>query len=402
MGDLILPPIPMTKEDIRSAVWDSSEVTPPTGSYGERFIGNLDVAVSTRSVHAPANVWEYLPRFLTSKLEARFPVSIRAVHLLDEVTGIYEPFDPIDIDYSIEIKKGRLAISYVSTIWHTTEKKTGLADRHIRFWYYDDNLIAIGRFIDSDNYYGVGYLYTGAATEDFRIFKVVAGTLTYLAVEAVDLSPGWWDIVGSISGINLKASRDGGVTYPLTATDTDITDGGWGWRCWAGDVVAPISWGSPTSVLRKPIAYFEVPIIGDGSEENPFRPKMPEEIVDTVNKQSLPYSALIPIDRATKSPKHGIALVRILEQPDRNTGLRSLSYCLDSLRAMTGVTELTRDEALVRARELDDKLHRFDLIRVPTPTIDQIKEYMDWRKTIFGIEMIEEEIERYLKSDKGW
>jgi len=54
MGDIILPPI--KKEDVRSAVWDSLEATPPSGSYGERFIGNLDAAVSTRSAHAPADV----------------------------------------------------------------------------------------------------------------------------------------------------------------------------------------------------------------------------------------------------------------------------------------------------------------------------------------------------------
>jgi len=49
MGDLIIPPVPVTKETIRSAVWDSTEVTPPTGSYGERFIGNIDTPISTRA-----------------------------------------------------------------------------------------------------------------------------------------------------------------------------------------------------------------------------------------------------------------------------------------------------------------------------------------------------------------
>jgi len=38
------------KEDIRSAVWDSLVVTPPTGSYGERF-GKLDKLI-TREEHA--------------------------------------------------------------------------------------------------------------------------------------------------------------------------------------------------------------------------------------------------------------------------------------------------------------------------------------------------------------
>jgi len=44
----VAPP-PLTKEDIRSAVWDSLEVTPPTGSYGERFATNIDAKISTRA-----------------------------------------------------------------------------------------------------------------------------------------------------------------------------------------------------------------------------------------------------------------------------------------------------------------------------------------------------------------
>jgi len=40
------------KEDIRSAVWDSLEVTPPAGSYGERFITNIDAPISSRSSHS--------------------------------------------------------------------------------------------------------------------------------------------------------------------------------------------------------------------------------------------------------------------------------------------------------------------------------------------------------------
>jgi len=41
--------VPLTKEDVRSAVWDSLEVAPPTGSYGERFITNIDALISSRA-----------------------------------------------------------------------------------------------------------------------------------------------------------------------------------------------------------------------------------------------------------------------------------------------------------------------------------------------------------------
>jgi len=49
MGDIILPAV-IKKEDVRSAVWDSTEVTPPSGSYGERFITNLNATISSRAV----------------------------------------------------------------------------------------------------------------------------------------------------------------------------------------------------------------------------------------------------------------------------------------------------------------------------------------------------------------
>jgi len=109
MGDLVLPPVPIKKEDIRSAVWDSAEVTPPTGSYGERFIGNIDAAISTRSAHTPADVRSEFetvlgltPARVANLDNLDVPVSSRATPLLFErywygtipTVSAYTPADP--------------------------------------------------------------------------------------------------------------------------------------------------------------------------------------------------------------------------------------------------------------------------------------------------------------------
>jgi len=267
-----------------------------------------------------------------------------------------------------------------------------------------------GRFVDDNNFYGIVF-FTPAATEDLLLRKAIAGTYVTLGTEAVDL--GVNDIYNfkfSCSGTTLEAYREDMVTPKISATDTDLASGKWGLLLRNDKPENPLYhvWlRAPSSPSPQPVAYFDVPLVGTGTLENPFRPQLPyEEFTDPVlgkrNLLTLSHSSLIPVDRATGNPLHGTALVRIFEQPDRDPTLRDIPTCLDALRAMPGVVELTRDDALRRARALDDKLHLFDLVRVPKPTKDQMKEYIEWRKSVHKVEMKEEPARRYLESDKGW
>jgi len=94
----------ITKEDIRFAVWDSLEVTPPSGSYGERFISMLDVAISTRATPLTFERYadillaagaSYTPTvsgfFHVSSISPISMVNIRAEYYSDEAAVWYVP-----------------------------------------------------------------------------------------------------------------------------------------------------------------------------------------------------------------------------------------------------------------------------------------------------------------------
>jgi len=124
-----------------------------------------------------------------------------------------------------------------------------------------------GRWSNDDNFYTAD-TNAGASTADFRLGKRVGGTETILASEAVDLGN---DVIYhralSISGSTLKGFRSDGVadlpaTANTSATDTDLTSGGWGvlvnaeaqGDCYGGNelkawFIAPLSALSPASII---------------------------------------------------------------------------------------------------------------------------------------------------------
>jgi hypothetical protein len=253
-------------------------------------------------------------------------------------------------------------------------------------------------------------LYAGATTADHVLKKVVAGTETTLATEAVDIiSSAWYLLRIQCRGTTISSKRS---ATTISATDTSFSSGKFGVNL-LGHYYSDYdrtSWAflrAVASPMPQPIAYFEVPIIGDGSEENPFRAKMPELIVEDAklgkrNLLALTHSALIPTDAKTGKPIHGTALIRVFEQPERDLQLYPITKCLDSLKAMSGVSKLTRETAIKRAMQMDDKLHIADLLPQPKQTVH---EYVDWREKTLGVkrELISvKQMETYVQSDKGW
>lgn len=85
------------------------------------------------------------------------------------------------------------------------------------------------------------------------------------------------------------------------------------------------------SPFLQAIAYFKVPIIGSGTDRDPYRAKMPEGLEENpkwgrINKFALTYSALIPTDDKGK-PIHDFALVIIFEQSGRQEHLAPVETC---------------------------------------------------------------------------
>ena len=290
-----------------------------------------------------------------------------------------------------------------------------------------------GRSQDYENFYFSLYNYF-SFTYAHTLGKCVNGSITALASEQM-----WLDILGKglahvCAGTTLKSMRydmlepvdpfdlppaDG----TLVATDTTFAVGRFGYLPLYGDY--PHGGATPDSVwLKSPfssssssisrseriaqvLAYFEVPVVGSGTKEDPFRPQMPEEAADhpvrgKFNRLALVWSALIPTDRATGKPVHGTAIVRVFDQPKRPKDLHPMPKCLEALRSMPGARELRAEEAAKLALKMDDRLHPFDLTRVSRPTTAQIKEYARWRRSTYNVEIEEEEARKYLEADKGW
>jgi len=317
-----------------------------------------------------------------------------------------------DVSFAYLAIIGKLITKNLGTEYGGIFWETEVADKAIEGL---NAAFAIGYFvrhIDSVNFY-MQVKDAGQATDDHRLWKHVAGVDTLIGSEAVDLAIQNIHLFKvSAQGTTLSCYRDDMTVAKFSVTDATHASGhvgtfevrghvdGWAFPLW-------LILRAPSSPSPEPIAYFETPIIGAGTIDDPYRPQLPyEEYIDPVlgkrNLQALSHSSLIPTDPATGRPIHGTALVRIFGQPDRDPALRDIPACLDTLRGMAGVTELTRDDAIRRARALDDKLHLFDLVRVPTPVKDQIKEYIEWRRTVHKVEMPEELAKRYLESDKGW
>jgi len=139
------------------------------------------------------------------------------------------------------------------------------------------------QFGDSDCYLG-GYITVPSATSDHNIFKRVSGTWINLAYESIDLTNTYYDCLFSVSGSTLKSSRDGGVTYQLSVTDTDIGTPGYIGLRHSGipdhPTFIPISYGDPLSNLKPALIIIEQYITGEGTDEDPIRPDFTTDIHD--------------------------------------------------------------------------------------------------------------------------
>jgi len=228
------------------------------------------------------------------------------------------------------------------------------------------------------------------------------------------------------------------------------------WVAWFSQIIR-----DPTSEVPKPVAYFEMPVVGSGklpkdelgdprpvsiwdNEEiqvDPFRVELPQEIVDKpvsvsrlleqkvavlkkrgwtteeikafmpeafpverINRLAITYSAHIPSDKNGK-PLHGTAIVRVYESSSPE--LRSLEERIKAISQMPRCRKLSREEAIRLAMERDDKLFIHDLIACQkhpeSPTSKCCREYIDWREKTLGVkrDLIDDNLmARYVKEEK--
>jgi hypothetical protein len=291
------------------------------------------------------------------------------------------------------------------------------------------------RFSSVDNCYYGGVL-TASTTADFRLEKVAAGTVTNLGYEGVDIGHNVYNIRFTASGSTLKGYRSDLTTAKISVTDTSFSTGKWG--MWGDDCVVNHGAGeilpleklfwkliAASSPSPKCIGYYEVPVIGKGTIDDPYRAALPEikEIPTTneldgydealrnaiksnkdekVNRIAVSHSALIPTDPITGKPLHTTCIVRIFEQTSRQPHLWSITEAVSKIEKQATTKKYDRPDAITRAKQLDTKLMDSDLLAYPSPSESEIKKYVKERKRIYDVDTDFESARRYLEDDKGW
>jgi hypothetical protein len=240
----------------------------------------------------------------------------------------------------------------------------------------------------ADNYHVV--LDASASASDNRLFKHDASvpSSTQIGSEAVDLTAGlFYDMRLSCSGSTIKVYRVDMTTPKISVTDTFRTDGKWGVMTNYG-TVSDLYWTvrleAAASPQPKTIGIYEVPIIGSGEIDDPYRPQLPEHLEipsaneldgydktlrkaikhnrdGKVNRIAVSWGALIPTHPITGAPLNPTCIVRVFEQPDRQPHMWKISEALDEIEKAENVKKLDVQQAKKRALEMDKKLKEKDL-----------------------------------------
>jgi len=307
-----------------------------------------------------------------------------------------------------------------------------------------------GRLQDRYNFY-----HTTLYPNTFELGKRVNNVLTVLASESVSIDGSGRGLCLSITGSSPRAMRfelptpTDPLRMPspartLTATDTTFANGRWGYRNFGEESTHGFSTPdavylmNPMSPSPQPVAYYEVPVVGSGTEEDPYRVQMPEQVeMDwgrdplvkrkydvlksrgftdeeievlvpevsfcRVNRLGLTVSSLIVTEPSGK-PREYTAVVRVFADDDGNGVLKPLDVRLRALERIKGVRRLSREEAIEKARRMDDKLHLVDLLPMRRADKRVVREYVEWRLSL-GVkpEQIDEQVvTRYVMEEKGW
>jgi len=295
------------------------------------------------------------------------------------------------------VRGGTIRYIVEGVVWGALCFPTSYTDKAIKGYIKEEGfrVAHVGRVVSYRDFYYTR-LDSAQATADFVLYKNAAGVGIELGVEAVDLvTDAIYLCKLSCSGTTIAAYRTDMATPKISVTDTDFASGGFGWGIHGGELVRAdctlifdTNLEAPSSPSPRIVAFFEVPIIGDGSVLNPFRADLPRELIRDertwtperrrqveiysrlglsleeinflfgiethINTLSVSYSSLIPSDPSSGRPINEVALIRVLESSPEH--VKPMRERLDAIRARPGARELTPEQAKRRARELDDKL----------------------------------------------
>jgi hypothetical protein len=162
----------------------------------------------------------------------------------------------------------------------------------------------IGRLSDRINLYESIYN-PGASTADHVLQKLVGGTLTTLATEAIDIDKRGRGLMLSCSGSTLKSMRFEmpspvdpfslpAPNYTISVTDTTFASGYFGYRnlretySHGGTTPDCVYLKAPGSQLPQALMIMETEVEGSGTGEDPYRPSVSENLIDIDEVPNIP------------------------------------------------------------------------------------------------------------------
>jgi len=225
-------------------------------------------------------------------------------------TTLEYPTEDVSFVYLQAIDKLRPAVEQPNA-WQTLDIFTDKALEVVQGWIrgVDTGALMVrgrDRTPEESSYYALS-TQPAASTADFSLWKRVAGTVTRLGDEAVDISD-WahYDTKISCSGSSIKAFREDMTTPKISVTDTDIPDGRFGIgfinRSYQYDykdhhyhfvdyIYAYLR--PPSSISPKVQAIIEYDVIGMGSVGSPIQPDMPKNITESgINTLAVSWGAI--------------------------------------------------------------------------------------------------------------
>jgi len=222
------------------------------------------------------------------------------------------PTEDVSFAYLLAIDKVKPTLILTTLSSYSYVTIDSFADKAIEGWMRDQNAITLrsSKQSSSNTYYRCD-IRTSESSQDFRVAKEVSGVWTVLGYESVDLSDVFYQCKFSVSGSTLKAFRADLSSPKINVTDTDITSG---YAAFGGlilDTLNPLLLGgylrAPATRLPQPITTVECKVTGSGTEEDPFRPEMLEDLVE-VDPSTLPPEMAQAV-MANPKGKNGLPLI---------------------------------------------------------------------------------------------
>jgi hypothetical protein len=201
-----------------------------------------------------------------------------------------------------------------------------------------------------------GYTYevkSGNTTADELIVKWSAGTATALGNSARDITSGnFFTHEPQASGSALAFYVDG--TAVVSVTDTAYASGAWGVGVSASATcarcVSDALLVSPTSQIPPALGILELPVAGSGTESDPYRPSLSQDLVEVEKLSNLPIFLYVEADKYRSLRARGFTdedMARWLGYvPQHQVDLNSVrwgSFELHADKAPTAIVVITGD-----------------------------------------------------------